>query len=125
MSKPSDHDLDISIAIMLGVGVSLAAAVVFTGGILLFLHPAAPPGTFTHFHPASPGLRTLGGILQGAIRFEPASVVQLGLLVLIATPVARVFFCVVGFARQRDQLYVAISSTVLLILLYSLSYGAR
>jgi uncharacterized membrane protein len=56
------------------------------------------------------------GIVQGAVNFTPKSVIQLGLLVLIATPVARVILCIVGFARQRNVLYVAVSTIVLLIL---------
>ena len=51
--------------------------------------------------------------------------IQFGLLLLIATPVARVVLCVIGFARQRDRLYVVVSSVVLLVLIYSLSKGAR
>ena len=47
----------------------------------------------------------------------------MGLVVLIATPVMRVLYCVVGFARQRSRLYVAISSIVLLILIYGLTKG--
>jgi uncharacterized membrane protein len=39
--------------------------------------------------------------------------------------VARVAFCVVGFARQQDRLYIVISSSVLVILLYSLIQGGR
>ena len=62
---------------------------------------------------------------MGVARFDAASVIQLGILLLIATPVVRVVFCVVGFARQRDRLYVAVSSLVLAILIYSLMSGAE
>ncbi len=51
--------------------------------------------------------------------------IQLGILLLIATPVVRVVFCVVGFARQRDRLYVAVRTLVLAILIYSLMSGNR
>jgi len=50
-------------------------------------------------------------------------VVQVGLLLLIATPIARVVFSVVGFSRQRDWLYVAVTLTVLALLLYSLAWA--
>jgi uncharacterized membrane protein len=42
------------------------------------------------------------------------------LLLLIATPVARVMFAVVGFAMERDPLYVLLTLIVLAVLLYSL-----
>jgi uncharacterized membrane protein len=44
---------------------------------------------------------------------------------LIATPVARVALCIVGFARQRDKIYVGISVGVFAILMYSLIHGGR
>ena len=47
-------------------------------------------------------------------------IIQLGLLLLIATPVARVAFSIFGFAEEKDRMYVAFTVIVLLILLYSL-----
>ena len=51
---------------------------------------------------------------------EPAAIVQLGLVTLLATPVARVAASVVGFALEGDRLYAAITTAVLLILLISI-----
>jgi uncharacterized membrane protein len=60
------------------------------------------------------------GIVTGALAPWGRGLIPLGLLLLIATPVARVAFSVVAFARQRDATYVAITFTVLALLLYSL-----
>ena len=125
MRTPTDHDLELSIAAMLGFGVGLAALVVLAGGLLYLRHPWSAAPDYSHFLPADPSLRTITGILRGALQRSPESIIQLGLILLIATPVARVAFCVVGFARQRDVLYVLISSGVLAILLYSLTRGGR
>jgi uncharacterized membrane protein len=46
--------------------------------------------------------------------------IQLGLLLLIATPIARVVFSVAGFILERDRLYVTFTLIVLAVLLYSL-----
>jgi uncharacterized membrane protein len=46
--------------------------------------------------------------------------IQLGLLLLIATPIFRVALSIVGFAIERDHLYVGFTAVVLVILLYSL-----
>ena len=51
---------------------------------------------------------------------EPLAISQLGLLVLLATPVARVAASVVGFALEGDRLYTAITLAVLAILLASI-----
>jgi uncharacterized membrane protein len=64
------------------------------------------------------------GILSGAFAFRARSIIQLGVLLLLATPIARVAFSVAGFALERDRLYVIITFVVLAILLYSLIAGA-
>ncbi len=125
MSKPTDHELDLSVAGMLRFGVTLAAIIVLAGGVLYLKHPWRPITDYSHFRAASESLRSIGGVFRGAFHLEPRHLIQLGLLLLIATPVARVVYCVVGFARQRDRLYVAISATVLAVLLYSLSKAIR
>jgi uncharacterized membrane protein len=51
--------------------------------------------------------------------------IQLGIILLIATPVLRVAVSLVGFALERDRVYVAITGLVLAILLYSLFSGHR
>jgi uncharacterized membrane protein len=110
---------------MLRFGITLSALVVLAGGLLLLRHPWAPVPDYSHFHPDNAALRSLTGPFSGAIHLRPRGMIQAGLVLLIATPVARVVFCIAGFARQRDRLYVAISSTVLLILLYSLLKGMK
>jgi uncharacterized membrane protein len=58
--------------------------------------------------------------VASALRFSSRGVIQLGLLLLVATPVARVIFSVFAFARQRDFTYVVITLIVLGVLLFSL-----
>ncbi len=125
MSHPSDKQLDASVARMLLVGVSIAALVVFTGGILLLHQPLATIPDYTHFHAVDPSLRNLKGIATLAFHLNPRGLVQFGLILLVATPIARVVYCVFGFASQRNKLYTGISALVLAILLYSLSNGIR
>ena len=125
MSRPTDHDLDLSVAAMLRFGVTLAAIVVFAGGLLSLRQPWSMTPDYTHFHAGDEALRSISGIIRGALHFDSQSIIQIGLLVLIATPVARVVMCVIGFARQRSALYVVISSIVLAILVYSLTKNLR
>jgi uncharacterized membrane protein len=109
---------------MLRFGVTLAAVLVAIGGLLSLRHPRQAEPNYRHFH-TNAALSSIASIVHGAVHLDPQSIIQLGLLLLIATPVARVVFCVVGFGRQRDRLYVAISATVLAILLYSLIKAGR
>ena len=47
-------------------------------------------------------------------------IVQLGLVLLIATPVARVALTLGAFLLQRDRLYVVLTTIVLVLLLFGL-----
>jgi uncharacterized membrane protein len=125
MSRPTDHDLDLSVAAMLRFGVTLAAFVVFAGGLLSLRQPWSMTPDYTHFHAGDEALRSIFGIIRGVLHLDSQSIIQIGLVVLIATPVARVVMCVIGFARQRSALYVVISLIVLAILVYSLTKNLR
>jgi len=124
--RPSaDKQLESSIAYMLLTGVIVSALLVFLGGVLYLHNGSRAVPDYRHFRLASPALRSVAGIVHGAMALEPDSVIQLGLVILIATPVVRVVFCVVGFLRQRDRLYLVISTAVFCILVYSLLQGGR
>jgi uncharacterized membrane protein len=121
MKTPTDQELDISIARMLLLGITLSAIVVLIGAVLeLYNSPLQTPD-YAHFHAIDAPLRSIKGVVHSAWHFNAYGMIQFGLMLLIATPILRVLFCVVGFARQRDKLYVAISGTVLTILIYSLA----
>ena len=66
----------------------------------------------------------MSGIIAGVFAGHGRGLIQLGLLLLIATPVARVVLLALGFALQRDRLYVIVSVVVLTFLLYGL-FGGR
>jgi len=66
-------------------------------------------------------LSHVGGIVRAALDLRGRGLIQLGLLLLIATPVARVAASLVAFLRQRDRIYTAVTAFVLLVLVASLS----
>jgi uncharacterized membrane protein len=120
MTKPSDEQVEIIIGVMLRVGVILSSVLVAGGGIWYLCQSGAGAPAYDSFHGAPAALRTMSGIARGAAALDPKSWIQLGLLALIATPVARVLFSVVAFAAQRDRTYVVITMLVAAILLFSL-----
>ena len=67
--------------------------------------------------------RTVGALLSGLLAFDPASVLVLGLLALIATPFTRVAVSIAAFAHERDWRYVAITAIVLAILVAGIVLG--
>lgn len=125
MQAFTDKQMDLAIGKLLRFGVIFSAILVFLGGILYLRNPLRSAPKYSHFLAESTSLQRITGVLRDAVHLDATSVIQLGLLFLIATPVARVAFCVVGFARQRDRLYIVISSSVFVILIYSLIQGER
>jgi len=112
--------MDAIIGSLLRTGVTLAAALVLIGGLIyLFRHGAEPP-SYAVFRGEPADLRTITGIFHDVRSLRGRGIIQLGLLVLIATPVARVAFLVYAFARQRDMLYTAVALIVLALLAFSL-----
>ena len=101
-------------------GVLTAAAVALVGGIFYLVRSGSAPVHYGEFRGQPPELTSVAGVVRGVRALDPRAVIQLGLLLLIATPVARVAFSLVAFLRQRDRTYVVITSIVLLLLLYSL-----
>ena len=108
-------------AVLLRTGVLLAAGVIMAGGaIYLARHGMEHPG-YGSFHGVVNDLKHPAGIWRGMLEGRGRAIVQLGLLLLIATPVVRVGFSVVAFERQRDWTYVGITIFVLSVLVYSLA----
>jgi uncharacterized membrane protein len=129
MSRPdtesTDQRMDRALGHLLRGGVVLAATVVLLGGVgyIAARWDQSPPDRRT-FHGVQPETLTRPtGIVSEALVLDERGVIQLGLLLLIATPVARVAFSVFAFGRQRDWTYVVITLIVLLLLLYSLFWG--
>jgi uncharacterized membrane protein len=110
----NDRRLEMIVGNLLRAGVALAAALVAIGGAWYLAVSGGTRPEYGTFHPAN-GLRELGRLTA------PEMVIAAGLLVLIATPVARVVFSIAAFALERDRLYVAITLVVLMVLLYSIS----
>jgi uncharacterized membrane protein len=117
----SDQDVETLVGNLLRAGVLIASAVVFAGGLLYLLRYGSALPDYRVFRGEPADLRGTAGIVRDARSFEGRGVIQLGLLLLLATPVARVALTVFGFARQRDWLYVAVTLFVLAVLLYSLA----
>ncbi|MBZ5602411.1 MAG: DUF1634 domain-containing protein [Acidobacteriia bacterium] len=116
----TDERFERWIAALLRGGVSLAALIVLIGGVGNLLHNGHFVPSYKPFHREPAQYTSGGGILHAALDGDWLGLVQVGLLVLIATPVARVALAVGAFAAERDWIYVGITVIVLGILLYSL-----
>jgi uncharacterized membrane protein len=116
----TDQRMEGVISLLLRSGVISSSALVLAGGILYLYQQGNVFPHYQTFQGEPSYLRTLGGILSSAIGLDSRGIIQLGLLLLVLTPVVRVAFSVAAFAIQRDRLYVGVTLIVLIVLLYNL-----
>jgi uncharacterized membrane protein len=119
-----DQHIEIIIGTLLRAGVLLSASVISLGGVVYMVRHGHSIASYRAFQGDLSSLRSVHGIAQGVMQRSGRAVIQLGLLLLIGTPIARVVFSAFAFFRQRDYLYVAFTLAVLAVLLYSL-LGAK
>ncbi|MGA7631343.1 MAG: DUF1634 domain-containing protein [Terriglobales bacterium] len=115
-----DRRLELILGNLLRTGVLLSAAVVLAGACIYLARHAHEPANYRVFRGEPTDFRTIRGVVNSVMHGRGRGLIQLGLLLLIATPIARVAFSVVGFALERDRMYVIFTLIVLAILLFSL-----
>ena len=124
MSEP-----EVLIGRTLKIGVLLSLVILLCGTLVSYFGDSAyllSVAELDRLHrPGAAMPQTIGDVLAGAAHLHGPSIISLGLLVLIATPVARVAVSILIFARTRDRMYVGITSCVLLLLLLSFLIGSR
>lgn len=116
----TDQQFENMIGNLLRIGVSLSAFIVACGAAIYLARHGREPANYRVFRGEPSEFRTLPGIAHSAFTFHGRGIIQLGLLLLIATPVARVAFAIWGFAAEHDRMYMIFTGIVLVVLLYSL-----
>jgi uncharacterized membrane protein len=115
-----DQRIEVVLAQLLRIGVLTSAVVVLAGAGLYFASHARDHADYHTFRGEPEQLRGVHGVIHAALAGEATGILQLGLLLLIATPIARVVFSVFAFALEGDRMYVTFTLIVLSVLLYSL-----
>ncbi|MBD2295231.1 DUF1634 domain-containing protein [Anabaena sphaerica FACHB-251] len=116
----SDQRLEYLLSNLLKYGVLIASAVVFLGGILYLVRHGAEPAKYQFFQGTPSDLRSPIGVLNAVASGSSSGIIQLGLLLLVATPILRVIISFLTFLWHREFIYVIITSLVLATLTYSL-----
>jgi uncharacterized membrane protein len=118
--KTNDKDLEIIMGNLLRVGVLISATTVLIGAIIYLAQHGFGSPHYTSFAGEPKRLTDFRSIWQTALQGRGRSIIQLGLLFLIATPIARIIFSVIGFIIEKDILYIVITLVVLIIVLLGL-----
>ena len=115
----SDQRVEEIISYLLRAGVLLSAFLVLVGGVIYLVRHGAEVPDYKTFRGEPVELRTFRGLLAIDTLAHGRELIQLGLALLILTPIARVAFSVAAFILERDWQYTTISAIVLALLLYS------
>jgi len=115
-----DKDVQRILGTVLRVGVLLSTVIVLIGGILYLSGCAAQPVAFGHFDPEATPFTSLPLLWAGLQHADGLAIIQLGVLLLIFTPIARIILSVFSFLLEKDYMYVLIGLLVLAIIMVSL-----
>jgi uncharacterized membrane protein len=119
--------VDTAISTLLRVGVILSVTIIALGLALTFMHHPeyiSSPASLAELTAARGTYpNTLMSVIDGVRHARGQAIVMAGLLLLIATPIARVALSIVVFIIEHDKLYTAITAAVLLILLIGFAIG--
>ena len=100
-------------------GVFIAGAIVIIGAFFFLVRHGSEVPNYQIFKPDTFSLSDFKDLFKGIIALRSASIMELGILMLIATPVLRVCFSVLAFIYEEDYLYVVFTIIVLLVLIFS------
>jgi len=118
-----DADMQQIIGWILRIGVISSMLIVVIGGIFFVYRHGHSTPDYRTFRKVPDFISSPMGVLEGVIHFKGQAIIQLGITLLIATPVLRVIFSSIGFIIERDRLYTFISLLVLFIIIMSAVSG--
>ncbi len=125
MRLRQDRDIQVAMGNLLRSGVILAFTVVLTGAVIyLFRHGSEHPA-YHHFQAGMSRFHTFSAIMEGALAGRGRAIIQLGIVILILTPITRIAFSIAGFLLEKDYLYAFITAVVLAIIIVSLYNGVN
>ena len=116
----TDERIEIIMGNLLRLGVMFSCAVILFGGIIYLYHHDGETPNYSTFINEPKRFTNIVEIIKAAFTGEGRAIIQAGVLLLIATPIARVVFSIIGFILEKDRLYIIITLIVLCVLLYSI-----
>jgi len=114
------------ICYVLRTGVMISGTLMILGLALYLARGPAILLNFSRFEPASSdggfAYNQPRAVWRGLIHdLDPVACMQAGVLILLCTPLARVFVTLILFLRMRDWIYVTAAAIVLAMLLASMA----
>ncbi|HBR12896.1 Uncharacterized membrane protein [Epilithonimonas bovis DSM 19482] len=119
----TDLDLNRSVGNLLRLGVILSVATSLIGFIKLFTEGFKMPRKYNLLNMGDSSEKVWGSFWDSLCKGEGMAIIQLGILLLILTPLVRIIFALIGYLKEKDYTYVVISLIVLTIMLVSFLTG--
>ncbi|WGQ09420.1 DUF1634 domain-containing protein [Pedobacter gandavensis] len=123
--KVTDYDMEQLIGQVLRYGVLTSGIIAIIGGIWYLIQSGSGIPNYTSFSGEPAGYTSLTGIIKGLAAGSAKEIIQLGVVILIATPILRIVFSLFSFILEKDRLYIVITLIVLLIILFSMFGGLK
>lgn len=117
----TDLDLNRSVGNLLRLGVILSVVTSLFGFVKLFLEGFKMPKDYSSLE--IPEGTIWQSFWTSLLHFEGVAIINLGILLLILTPLTRIIFALVGYIKEKDHTYVVVSIIVLAIMLISFLMG--
>jgi uncharacterized membrane protein len=119
----TDVDLNRSVGNLLRLGVILSVATSLVGFIKLFIEGFEMPKKYSSLVVGTSSEKVWSHFWNSLCKGEGMAIIQLGILLLIFTPLMRIVFALIGYLKEKDYVYVVISSIVLAIMAVSFFAG--
>lgn len=123
--KLTDYDMEQLIGQVLRYGVLISGIIAIIGGLWYLYQQGSGIPHYTSFNGEPAGYTTLTGIIEGLGKGSATEIIQLGVVILIATPILRIIFSLISFIVEKDRMYVMITLLVLTIILFSMFGGLK
>ena len=108
---------------VLRAGTIISVSIVFIGGIIYLYRHGQSVADYSVWNGVPVFIQHAGSLVNGAFDFRGQAIIQIGIILLVATPIMRVIFSTIGFVLEKDYIYTGISILVLLIILASMISG--
>jgi uncharacterized membrane protein len=118
--KISDQDIEKTMGNLLRYGVLTSLFVVLVGAVFYLFQHGSETSNYKKFLGEPKRFSQIKEVWHSALQGRGRYIIQLGLFILIATPIARIVFSIIGYILERDYLYIVLTLIVLSVILYSL-----
>lgn len=121
----TENGMRLFIAKALRIGTIVSCAITLLGGAFYLFQSrhVVPDYTPEKFDGATGYLRGFSSLIPRILVADGAAIIQLGVILLIATPILRILFSAIAFLFEKDYLYVGITLLVLVIIIANMFLG--